>query len=196
MANPLKSSTRPNVAVFASGNGSNFEAIARANLPINLALVVSDKPQAKVIERAHHHQIKTFVLELKNCLDKTDYETQILNQLKQHNIDFILLAGYMKIIHPTLLEAYPQKIINIHPAYLPHFPGKDGIGDAFKAGVSETGVTIHYVDEGVDTGQIIAQQKVPRYQTDQLEDLANRIHKVEHQLYPETIRNLIEKGEL
>lgn len=197
MTNQSKSSTKlKNVAVFASGNGSNFESITRANLPINLSLVVCDKPHAKVIERAHNHGIETFVLELKNCADKTDYETQILEQLHQHDIDFIILAGYMKIIHATLLNAFPQKIINIHPAYLPNFPGKDGIGDAYKAGVSETGVTVHYVDEGVDTGHIIRQQKVPRYKSDSLEDLETRIHSVEHVLYPDTIRNLIEKGEL
>ena len=100
------------------------------------------------------------------------------------------LAGYMRIISPVLLNEYKDKIINIHPAYLPNFPGKDGIGDAFRAGAKETGVTIHYVDEGVDSGKIIYQEKLVIEKDWDLEKLEEEIHKIEHRIYPETLRNL------
>jgi phosphoribosylglycinamide formyltransferase-1 len=106
-------------------------------------------------------QSHTFAL--KEFEDKAAYETELLNLLAQYDIDLIVLAGYMKIVSPTLLQAYEGRIINIHPAYLPEFPGAHGIEDAWRAGVTESGVTIHYVDAGVDTGQIIAQRAGTRF---------------------------------
>ena len=105
------------------------------------------------------------------------------------------LAGYMKIISEVLLNAYRNKIINIHPAYLPNFPGKDGIGDAFRAGAEETGITIHYVDEGVDSGEIIYQEKLKIEKSWDLEKLEEEIHKIEHRIYPMILKELCEKIE-
>ena len=126
--------------------------------------------------------------------NKAAAEDIILTALQAHQIEAVLLAGYMRIIGPTLLNAYPHKIINIHPALLPHFPGRHGIEDAFAAGVSETGVTIHYIDAGIDTGQIIEQRAVPVLPNDTVDTLATRIHDCEHQFYPDVLQTLITKG--
>ena len=121
-------------------------------------------------------------------------EGRILEALKEQGVKVIILAGYMRIVGDTLLNAFPNKIINIHPALLPSFPGKQGILDAYNAGVNKTGVTIHFVDSGIDSGQIIAQEEVFRKEGDSLADLENRIHDVDDQLYARTILQLIVKG--
>jgi len=110
--------------------------------------------------------------------------------LEEHQIDLLCLAGYMKIVGPTLLATYEGRIINIHPAYLPEFPGAHGIEDAWEAGVTESGVTIHWVDSGVDTGKIIQQVRVPRMADDTIDSFEARIHEAEYKLYPEVIREL------
>ena len=140
------------VAVFASGNGGNFESIVKTSRewkhsPCSIELLIVDKEKAFAIERAKKLGIPYYVVSLKECGSKKVYEEKIIEILKENNIELIALAGYMKIISDVLLNAYRNKIINIHPAYLPNFPGKDGIGDAYRAGAEETGVTIHYVDE-------------------------------------------------
>lgn len=144
------------IAVFASGNGSNFQAIVnavkRSELNASITLLVSDKPGAYVIDRAMKEEIPTFVFAAKNYQEKADYEREILKHLKTNKIDLIVLAGYMRLVGGTLLQAFAGKIINIHPSLLPAFPGKDAIGQALEAGVSQTGITIHYVDAGMDTG--------------------------------------------
>lgn len=187
------------LAVFASGNGSNFQALAEAasegQLQAQIALLFCDQPAAFALQRAEAFKIPTLTLSPKDFATKQLFETQLIKELAAANIDLIILAGYMRIIGPTMLAAYPNKIINIHPALLPAFPGAHGIEDAFAAGVSETGVTIHYVDSGVDTGPIIAQQAVSIAAEDTLETLATKIHQVEHELYPKTVQLLIEKLE-
>ncbi|MGT2888446.1 phosphoribosylglycinamide formyltransferase [Streptococcus didelphis] len=175
------------IAVFASGNGSNFQVIAEQ---FKLAFVFSDKRQAHVLKRAGALKIDSYSFELQEFKNKKAYEEALIALLDQHNIDLICLAGYMKIIGPTLLEAYQGKIINIHPAYLPEFPGAHGIEDAWKAGVTETGVTIHWVNSGVDTGKIIKQVRVPRLKEDTIDSFENRIHEAEYHLYPEVLRDL------
>ncbi|KAF9404490.1 hypothetical protein HW555_014319 [Spodoptera exigua] len=119
------------------------------------------------------------------------YEAEILHLMEEEQIDLVVLAGYMRIIGPTLLEMFSGKMINIHPSLLPDFPGLHGISDAFAANVAETGVTIHYIDDGIDTGPIIAQTKVKIEDYDTLESLEAKIHKIEHKLYPETLAKLI-----
>ena len=114
----------------------------------------------------------------------------IVDLLEAHQIDLVCLAGYMKIVGPTLLAAYEGRIINIHPAYLPEFPGAHGIEDAWQAGVSESGVTVHWVDSGVDTGKIIQQVRVPRLAEDTLESFEEHIHEAEYQLYPQVLESL------
>ncbi|WP_105956044.1 phosphoribosylglycinamide formyltransferase [Apilactobacillus quenuiae] len=187
---------KSNAAVFASGNGTNFEAIMNANLPIKIKLLVCDHHDAYVIKRAKEHNVPVLIAEVQKGMPRATREDKILQRLKVDNISTIFLAGYMRILGDTLLNAFPKRILNIHPALLPNFPGKQGIIDAYNANVKTTGVTIHYVDAGVDTGKIIAQQSVDRYPEDSLEDLETRIHKVEHQLYPKTIHELINKGVL
>ncbi|TLS34974.1 phosphoribosylglycinamide formyltransferase [Pseudalkalibacillus caeni] len=183
------------VAVFASGSGSNFEAIAeavgRGDLKAEIELLVCDKPKAKAIERAAGFNIPAFVFQPKDYDSKVAYEKEILGELKRREVDFIVLAGYMRLIGETLLSAYEGRIVNIHPSLLPAFPGKDAIGQAFDAGVKVTGVTIHFVDEGMDTGPIIDQEAVAIDREDTREQLQKKIQAVEHSLYPKTLAKLL-----
>lgn len=175
------------IAVFASGSGSNFQVIAE-QFPVEF--LFSDKREAYVLERAENLEVTSYTFELKEFEDKVAYEQAIVDLLDQHQIDLVVLAGYMKIVSETLLNAYEGRIINIHPAYLPEFPGAHGIEDAWQAGVDQSGVTVHWVDSGVDTGQIIKQVRVPRLPEDTLETFEARIHEAEYALYPEVIREL------
>src|SRR5699024_6516480 len=175
---------KPKAAVFASGTGSNFTAIMEADdLRCDVALLVCDVQTAKVIEKAKRLNVQTYVFHPKSFANKSAYETELLHVLREYGIDWVFLAGYMRLIGDVLLEAYSGKIVNIHPSYLPEFPGKDAIGQAYRAGVSETGVTIHFVDEGMDTGPIIKQEKVSIQTDDTIETLAKKIHALEHELY-------------
>lgn len=128
--------------------------------------------------------------ELKEFDSKVDYEKAIVALLEKYDIDLVCLAGYMKIVGTTLLKAYEGRIINIHPAYLPEFPGAHGIDDAWEAGVDQSGVTIHWVDSGVDTGTVIKQVRVPRLAGDTIESFEARIHENEYKLYPEVLESL------
>ena len=175
------------IAVFASGNGSNFQVIAE-QFPVEF--VFSDHRDAFVLERADTLGVKSYAFELREFDSKAAYEQAIVDLLEAHQIDLVCLAGYMKIVGPTLLGAYEGRIINIHPAYLPEFPGAHGIEDAWNAGVDQSGVTIHWVDSGVDTGKIIQQVRVPRLAEDTLESFEERIHAAEYQLYPQVLESL------
>lgn len=175
------------IAVFASGNGSNFQVIGE-QFPVEF--VFSDHRDAYVLERADKLGILSYAFELKEFENKAEYEEAIVNLLAQHQIDLVCLAGYMKVVGPTLLSAYQGRMINIHPAYLPEFPGAHGIEDAWNAGVTESGVTIHWVDSGVDTGKIIKQVRVPRLVHDTIESFEERIHAAEYQLYPQVLESL------
>ncbi|MBD1382368.1 phosphoribosylglycinamide formyltransferase [Metabacillus arenae] len=185
------------IAIFASGNGSNFQAIVdyikAGNLNCSVELLVCDKLNAYVIERAGNEDIPAFSFDPKAYSSKEAFETEITQQLNHYEIDFIVLAGYMRLIGPTLLSAYPNRIINIHPSLLPSFPGKDAVGQAYRAGVKVTGVTVHFVDEGMDTGPIIAQKAIEVSPGESLEDIEANIHRLEHELYPNVIANLLEK---
>lgn len=181
-------------AVFASGTGSNFQAIVDdKDLPCKIVLLVCDKPNAQVVEKAQKQGIKSFVFSAKDYENKAAYEQEIVNVLERNEIEWIFLAGYMRLLGETILNTYEGKIINIHPSLLPAFPGKDAIARAFEAGVDETGVTIHYVDAGMDTGPIIAQEAVKVLEGDTVESLQARIQEVEHRLYPKVIKELIQK---
>ncbi|ANB60967.1 phosphoribosylglycinamide formyltransferase [Anoxybacteroides amylolyticum] len=187
------------LAIFASGSGTNFQAIVdavkRGELAMEVALLVCDRPEAKVVERAKKEGIPTFVFRPKEYATKADFERDILAQLTARGIDFIALAGYMRLIGPTLLSAYEGRIVNIHPSLLPAFPGKDAIGQAYRYGVKITGVTVHYVDEGMDTGPIIAQQAVLIEEGESLEEVEQKIHATEHELYPAVLKTLLERVE-
>ena len=175
------------IAVFASGNGSNFQVIAE-QFPVEF--VFSDHRDAYVLERAGKLGVKSYAFELREFDSKAAYEQAIVDLLEEHQIDLVCLVGYMKIVGPTLLGAYEGRIINIHPAYLPEFPGAHGIENAWQAGVSESGVTIHWVDSGVDTGKIIQQVRVPRLADDTIDSFEERIHAAEYQLYPQVLESL------
>jgi len=178
-------------AVFASGRGSNLGAIigavANKEISAHLALVVSDQPEALALKRAQTANIPTAVFDRKKFNDRSSFEEAIHSELKKTGIDFIVLAGYMRILSPHFIDVYRNKILNIHPSFLPAFKGAHAIRDAFAAGVKETGVTVHFVDEEIDRGAIIAQEVVPISPQDTLDTLEEKIHKVEHKLYPQII---------
>ena len=182
------------VAIFASGSGTNFQAIADAikadKLSAIIKLLVCDRPGAYSIERAIKENIPSFIFSAKEYASKEEYEIEILQKSEELEVDYIVLAGYMRLIGPTLLRNYEDRIINIHPSLLPSFPGKDAIGQALKANVKESGVTIHIVDEGMDTGPIIAQQAVQLNEKETIESLQAKIHEIEHKLYPQVLQQL------
>ncbi|PDH79316.1 phosphoribosylglycinamide formyltransferase [Oenococcus oeni] len=186
------------LAVFASGNGTNFTALvnyAKKQLPnVEIVRLIVDHKYAFVFQRAKKLEIPSTYIDYRKFKDKAAAETEIIGRLKEDQVSGILLAGFMRVIGPDLLLAFPNRIINIHPALLPSFPGRHGIEDAFEYGVKVTGVTIHYVDNGVDSGEIIAQAPVRIKESDNLESLEKRIHRLEHRLYPQTLRQLIKKG--
>ncbi|AIS60170.1 phosphoribosylglycinamide formyltransferase [Listeria ivanovii] len=184
-----------NIAVFASGNGSNFQALVDdERIKPHIRLLVCDKPNAYVLERAAKNNIPIFLFEAKKYPDKEAFETEILLELRHYQVDLLVLAGYMRLIGPTLLAEFPKQIVNLHPSLLPAFKGKDAIKQALQAGVSKTGVTAHFVDAGMDTGPIIDQVDVPIASDETVETLAEKIHQVEHVFYPKVIRHLIQNG--
>ena len=188
-----------NIAVFASGRGTNFNAIAQAikkrSLKVNLALLVCDNPRAVVLGKAAKLGVKVFLVKRGDFSQKKDFEDAIIQQLKKNKIGLIVMAGFMRMLSPHIVKAYKGRIINIHPALLPSFKGARGIKDAFDYGVKATGVTVHFVDEAMDHGPIILQKEVRISESDTLKSLEEKIHKVEHQLYPEAIK-LIAEGKV
>ena len=187
-------------AVFASGSGSNFQAIVdkvqSGELSADLSMLICDQPGAYAIERARKARIPSFVFHAKEYPSKADYEKEISFLLKERNVDFIVLAGYMRLIGPTLLKEFEGRIVNIHPSLLPNFPGKDAIGQALAAKAKWSGVTIHYVDEGMDTGPIIVQERVRVEESETRESLQEKIQAIEHKLYPSILQMLLTRGEV
>lgn len=180
-------------AIFASGAGSNAENIARfcAKYPdeIEISALVCDQPNAGVIERIKKYNIPCHVIS-KNNGDKKHHEESVIHALKPHSIEWVFLAGYMRILSGNFLRHYPR-VVNIHPSLLPAFQGKDAPRRAFEAGVPFSGATLHYVDEGIDTGTIIAQEKFPRLKHDTLDDFIARGKEVEYRLYRDFLQALI-----
>lgn len=190
---------KPRIAVLASGSGSNLQAIIDAveagNLPIEIAVVLSDKKDAFALVRARKHDIKTVHIDSREFSSRIEYDDAVLRKLQEHRVDLIVLAGYMLLVGKQIVKAFPGRIMNIHPALLPSFPGIDGVGEALRYGVKVTGVTVHFVDEGLDTGPIIAQGAIDVLEDDTQESLHNRLHEIEHQLYPKAIK-LFAEGKL
>ncbi|MCP3762318.1 phosphoribosylglycinamide formyltransferase [Domibacillus sp. A3M-37] len=183
------------IALFASGSGSNVQAIAEAvaagQVPAEIALLVCDKPDAYVLQRAEAFDIPAFSFQPKQYESKEAFESEIVDRLQAAGVEFIFLAGYMRLIGPVLLSAYRNRIVNIHPSLLPAFPGKDAIGQAFDAGVKISGVTVHFVDEGMDTGTIMDQECVRIEEGMTREGLQEAIQHIEHSLYPNMITKLL-----
>ncbi|MEH7012512.1 phosphoribosylglycinamide formyltransferase [Neobacillus niacini] len=188
------------IAVFASGNGSNFQAIIdvvkAGQLEADIALLVCDKPEAFAAQRAKAAYIPTFTFNPKEYGSKEAYEKAILEKLTSYGVEFIVLAGFMRLIGPTLLGAYAGRIVNIHPSLLPAFPGKDAIGQALAAKAKWSGVTIHFVDEGMDTGPIIVQERVRLSEKETRESLQRKIQSIEYKLYPSILQMLLTRGEV
>ncbi|RJE88688.1 phosphoribosylglycinamide formyltransferase [Paenibacillus sp. 1011MAR3C5] len=185
------------IAIFASGQGTNFQTIADAvregKLDVTIELLVCDKPSAPVIERASQAGVDAFVFKPKDYPSREAYESEILEELRARQVDLVVLAGYMRILTPTLVEPFMGRMINIHPSLLPSFPGINAIGQALEHGVKVTGVTVHYVDGGLDSGPIIAQTAVEVTEEDDEASLTVRIQQAERELYPEAIK-LIAQG--
>lgn len=182
-------------AIFASGSGSNaqtlFDRVADGTIDGEIACVICDRPGAKVIERAAQAGIETLVFDVKEMGGKDAYEAEVVRELQARGVEYVVLAGYMRLCGPTFLAAYSGRTINLHPSLLPLFPGKDAIGDALAAGVKYTGVTVHFIDEGMDTGPIIRQETVMIDPDDTRETLAPKIHAAEHRLLPAVTADLI-----
>lgn len=179
------------IAVFASGSGTNFQAVVDAvregRVNATVELLVCDKPDAQVVKRAEAARIPSFVFRPKEYPSREAYELEIIQRLQELQIDLIVMAGYMRLITSTLVEPYYGRLINVHPSLLPVFPGVRAVQQAWEYGVKITGVTVHYVDGGMDTGPIIGQRIVPIREGDTISALEERIHSVEHELLPEVI---------
>jgi len=186
-----------NIAIFASGRGTNFQAIINAvkkgAIRANLSLLICDNPQAFAIKRAKKAGVKVALVERREFVSKGDFEAKIASHLKENKIDLIVLAGYMRILGPKLVRRYKNRILNIHPALLPSFKGREGIKDAFDYGVKITGVTAHFVDEDTDSGPIICQAPVIIEENDNLRTLEAKIHQAEHRIYPLAVKLFVEK---
>jgi len=184
-----------NLAIFASGNGSNFAAIVKAvkqkKIKVNSVILVCDKPEALVVKRAQKAKIQVILINRQDFAGRDDFEEAIIQRLKNYKIDLIALAGFMRILSASFVRRYRNRIMNIHPSLLPDFKGAHAIRDAFDQKAAFTGVTVHFIDEEVDNGPIILQQKIKISKKDTLTSLEKRIHTVEHKLYPEAIKLFI-----
>jgi len=187
------------IAVLASGSGTNLEAIATAieegEVPAKISVVISDNPEAFALERARKHGLKTRVFKLSEFPDRNSFDKAIIDLLIEESVELVVLAGYMKILSREFVRTFNMRIMNIHPALLPSFPGEHGVEDALSYGVKISGVTVHFVDEGVDTGPVILQEAVKVEEDDDKETLHARIHEVEYRLYPLAIK-LFAEGRL
>lgn len=184
----------PNLAVFASGNGSNFEAIASAvaHTEHSLKFLLCNHKNTFVLKRADRLGIKKYFVDYTKKT-RQSVEAEMVQYLKLHSIDLIALAGFMKILTPFLVVQYKNRIINIHPSLLPKYPGTRGIEESYNSGDKRLGITIHFVDTGVDTGQIILQKSFVRSGKETLKEIEERIHMLEHLYYPEVIIGLLNK---
>lgn len=193
MCNPIR------LAVLVSGSGTNLQALIdateRGELDGRIVRVVSDRPGAYALARAEKHGIPVRVLVRKDYRSREEYEEALAEELRTSEADLVLLAGFMRILSGTFLRHFPQRVMNIHPSLLPAFSGLDAQGQAWAYGVRVTGCTVHFVDEGMDSGPIILQAAVPVLDGDTRDGLAERILEQEHRIYPEAVR-LYQTGRL
>lgn len=193
------SATRPltNLAVLVSGRGSNLQAmidnIENGNIEnANISVVISDVEDAYALERAKKHGIEAVFVNPKSFANKNEYEQEIVTILDGHKIDLIILAGYMRIVGKDIISAYKNKILNIHPTLLPSFTGLHSHRQTLDYGVKVSGCTVHFVDEGMDTGPIILQSCVPVFENDTEDTVSQRILEQEHKIYPRAVKLFIE----
>jgi phosphoribosylglycinamide formyltransferase 1 len=190
---------RIGLGILASGRGSNFQAIIdeieAGRIPASIKLLIVDNPEAFAVERARKHSIAHLYLNPREFPTKDSYFVKIAEELKARGVELVILAGFMRIVRRPLIEAFPNRIMNIHPALLPSFPGFHGQKQAVEYGTRISGCTVHFVDEGMDTGPVIIQAAVPVLPDDTEETLSDRILKLEHRIFPEAIR-LFAEGRL
>ena len=184
------------IAVFASGFGSNLQAlidyIDNNDISGEIIFVFSNNKDAHALKRAKKHGIKTVLMNPEEFESRKHFDLKIIELLKKERIDLIVLAGYMLMLAPEFIAEFKNKILNIHPALLPSFKGTHGIEDAYRYGVKVTGVTVHFVDEGLDSGPIISQEPVCIDQNGGIEELEKKIHHVEHKIYPKAVKYFCE----
>jgi phosphoribosylglycinamide formyltransferase-1 len=189
--------SRMRIGVLASGRGSNLQAIIDAiekgTLEATLAVVISNKAEAPALERARRHGIPAVFLDPKPTADREAYDRVILEQLRRYDVELVALAGYMKIVTSVLIDAYANRMMNIHPSLLPAFPGLAAQKQALDWGVKVTGCTVHFVTDRVDTGPIIRQAALPILEEDTEDSLAARILVEEHRIYPQALQLFVEK---
>ena len=187
---------RLKIGVLASGSGSNLQAIIDASrmgmIPVEVVLVLSDKPDAYALQRAEQAGIATAVVRPAEYASREEYDAEIVRLLQQAGVGAVALAGYMRLVTTVLLDAFPQRVLNIHPALLPSFPGLHGQRQAFEYGVKVSGCTVHFVAAGLDSGPIILQAPVPVLEDDDADTLAARILEQEHIIYPLALKLLAE----
>ena len=180
------------LGVLVSGRGSNLQAILDAinadRLTAKIGVVISDNPEANALRRVAGMDIPTAVVERKKFGSKQEFDAAIIEQLDLHHVELVLLAGFMRILSPQFINRFPMRIMNIHPALLPSFPGLDAQEQAIRYGVKVSGATVHFVDEGMDSGPIILQEAVPVEDDDTVTTLAERILHLEHRLYVRAVR--------
>ena len=179
------------LGILVSGSGTNLQSIIEAceagRIDAHIAVVISNRPEAQALNRADLAGLATRVVLPAEHAGRDDYDAAVVEILRQQQVDLVVLAGYMRIVTPLFLRSFPGRVMNIHPALLPAFPGLNVRQQAIDYGVRFSGCTVHFLDEGVDTGPIIAQAVCPVYPEDTEEDLKQRILKLEHKLYPEAI---------
>ncbi|MDY0204187.1 MAG: phosphoribosylglycinamide formyltransferase [Desulfovibrio desulfuricans] len=181
-----------NIAILASGSGSNAQAIidkaAAGVLDVNVCCIICNRPGAGVIERAARAGIACVVLDHKAYPDRESYDRAVVQHLQKYDARLVVLAGYMRLLSPVFLDAFSGRVINIHPALLPSFPGVHGGADALEYGVRISGCTVHFVEEKMDGGPVIIQAAVPVNPGEDVDDLMQRIHAMEHRIYPQAIQ--------
>jgi phosphoribosylglycinamide formyltransferase 1 len=173
------------IGVLVSGEGTNLQALIDASLPI--AAVASNRDSVGALHRADVARIPARVFDLKRYADRDVRDREMADWLQLRGVDLVVLAGYMHLLTPSFLERFPNRVVNVHPSLLPAFPGAHALDDALTAGVDTTGVTVHYVDDGLDTGEVIRQEPVP---VEPRATLLDRIHAVEHRMLPEVVQEL------
>ena len=181
--------SKKNIAVFVSGDGSNLQAIIDSNIvSANIAVVVCNNPDAYAITRARKNNIDVELINHREYTSREEFEQEIIHRLGKYSVDLIVLAGFMRVLTSYFVKRFKMRIINLHPALLPSFPGMHAAKQALDYGVKYTGCTVHFVDDGVDTGPVILQAVVEVKDSDTEDSLMARIHMLEHEIYPEAIR--------
>ena len=190
--NPIANSKITNIAVLASGKGTNLQSIIDkielGYLNAKIVIVISDKADAIAIERAKKHKIVDIFLDPKKATSREEYDKMVVKQLEKYKADVIVLAGFMRLLSKYFVDKYRNKLVNIHPSLLPSFPGIHGYEDAWEYGVKVSGCTVHFVDEGCDTGPIILQKFNPIKDDDTFESFKERGLKIEHEALPEALK--------